>query len=449
MLIKFIVLLAGTIIPSLLGLFFLRGEENRKRRVFLLVLSFGLFLYSGWGICRLQDYSVHAIRYIIYHFIAMISFIFFSSNIRFTFGGHTKRKNTIGENEGIFDRALSSIPHFSAIMFVIYFVSALVPFLYPSFRLLDLIQPWKLITNQLMGSDIFVQRTVRQSTFILSLASKFKLIAFPFCLIELNRKHQGKMSYFLLFVLVDMYLSVMSVNYWGRIQLLKPIFFFLTFLILEKKVKIRWIIIPSVIIFVLMTGIINGLFVWRKTGEYSVSGSAWDNITSLIEQETSMPQYYNYLIEIHKSQYITTFGLWLLNLLFPFVDFVDASFSSSRIFSESILNISYASDGFYVILPGWMGESYMIFGESLFFIGAFIGGFFLGVIYKMCSRNKRLSYYLIYLLWTLLLYLRNNTQEFIAQSFNPLIGVIVFYLLYLILRKKSAQRSIAIVESDN
>ena len=124
------------------------------------------------------------------------------------------------------------------------------------------------------------------------------------------------------------------------------------------------------------------------------------------------------------------YTIYIIVFLLPYFFLPDDGFPTlSYYFTNGVLGLNYGQIGYYVILPGALGEGLMVLGKYFAcFYGAFIG-IYAGAFFKYLRRTEYLRYMYIYFLIRFGLAFRGSIQSFVMKSFNCLIYFVIVMVI--------------------
>lgn len=281
------------------------------------------------------------------------------------------------------------IKKYANIIIILYFLCQLFPLLYPTFRLINIINP----PQPDIANFLFERYNNNQEDFVLSVISLISTTLFPFYLLSLY-KFRRKTLILSLLVVIPYYIQYCDIGYLGRGSMLYAIILItgITYYArpnLRKAIVIICVVaIPTLIIFFVQYSLV-------RMGEITGTLSFEEAFTTLLEQESGYPLHFDEVL-LWQGDHIVSYLVWLFTM--PFPGFVrgglDVNFNA--LFTEDLLGISRTTKGFYIVLPGIVGESVYLLGKHLFWINGLLYGFLMGVVYKILMRYPQLICILLY-----------------------------------------------------
>ena len=281
------------------------------------------------------------------------------------------------------------IKKYANIIIILYFLCQLIPLIYPTFRLANLIHP----PQPDIISMLFERFNSDNTDIFLSINQLINSLLFPFYLLSLY-KYRKKTIILSLLVIFPYYIQHCSTGYTGRSAMLVALIMILG-LTYYAKPKLRKPIIwgcifgiPTIIIFFVQYSII-------RIGGITDNLNFEEAFSTLLEQESGYPLHFDDILLL-QGNHIGSYFVWLFTM--PFPGFIrgglDVHFAA--MFSEDILGIARTRPGFYILLPGVVGESVYLLGKQLFWVNGLLYGFLMGIVYKILTRHPQLICILLY-----------------------------------------------------
>ena len=162
-----------------------------------------------------------------------------------------------------------------------------------------------------------------------------------------------------------------------------------------------------------------------------VEGSRAFTMWEMVESEIGYPKHYARIHKMGTIAEVKDFFLHLLDSFVPILPTPAHNIDVNIAFSEIILGVKLTGSGFYIKLPSILGEAFLIFGESLYWLHAVVIAFMASMIYKMVGENKRLS--VLWAYYTICI-LRVGRAGYIELSMTVLLNYLVFFAMILIIR---------------
>lgn len=417
-------LVLGTVTLYLVGASL---ASRRSLRIKMAVLAVVYFLYSGFGIAMDDE---RLAKYIFSYFL-FLALLF--GGVLLAGGRRRVAESVDTSDEGEDPKSTKWWSDRTATALAVGYLAAIVGQLIATSSLGVLLQPGQILLDANKGGEIFQGRLLRADNLTFVLLGYVKLLCLPFFYIEMQRRFDRKWLVQLLWLLAVTNLQVAAANQWGRSAWIQPILVWLLILLVHRRITGRTFSAMAAVGFVLVVPMLNALADWRSGRGFSIAGGLGHNLASFADQELSYPRYLPVAEAMGASgQYIEKYLYWLSTLPIP-GSLTGGSFSVTRDFSERILGIRYGDGGFYVLLPGWLGESFIAFGEYYALWGLIVG-LVIGLLDRFMSRTPALLTFDAFLTGLLAVYLRSVSQEFIAQA----VGCLWILLLLFVLRRVRA-----------
>lgn len=348
---------------------------NRIAKYFFFFMILLYLIYSGIG-GALKDVSD---EYLIFYFIFTICI---SLGIRF---GLKVVKSSSYTSWIRWDNYLDYFINYKAKnIIIIYYCIKLLDLIFPEFKLLNLLYP---PTPDLAAVMDVRYNALENSSVVSTILLFMSQLLYPFFLLALfkYRKQTLKLS---LIVLGTYYINYCQEGYLGRGSMLEALIIIIAFTYFYRPKLGKYIIISSAILLPLLLIFLVQYSIKRIGGEVD-NISAGDAIETLLSQESGYPRHFSEILKLRKH-YMFNFLIWLFTMPLPgiFRGSIDVQFNA--IFSELMLGIPRGAKGFYILLPGIVGESIFIFGKYLFWLNGLIYGSIIGISYKLLSTHKQL-----------------------------------------------------------
>lgn len=406
---------------------------KRMKNIYLKVLSYfvliGFLFYSGFGlfIYEIEDRLLYSIQY-------CLSIISFSITMILCQAKHTKH---IERKKNIDEKYVKSNKYvFTRIFSLIYIITFFIPLLYPTNRLADIFKPSLLIekysavrssTNVELKSDSIYYVT---TNFIRTLCLPY----FYIYLYSIRKKSAQVISIYIFVA----YLDAINLNYISRNEIIVILGFIFLYLYTEKILPKKFLITALFISipFVIIT--LNVLKYARNSLDFNTSFiiSLSDiflsetnfvlnyNRASLLSDSISPIQYYIYVLTCFIPSFIRNrFGIYTINL--------------QEIHSNTLLNLKYGEESYYIILTSVLGEGIIVFNKYFAWIYMIIFALILNWFAERINRNDCMSLLFIYFILDILRDMRGGSQFIITRwgsSFVPLL--IISYLFRQLIVKR-------------
>lgn len=408
-----IVLIFATFIVVLISVKLIPDNIFKVATAFM---SFGIFMYSGYGIAYKGVDDEYIGKYILYITALVIPLIIVGR----------KKKNVILQKESNIDKCL--INHYATLkrLTVLYFVMLFIPLVYPEFRLFDLFIYGGGITDSL-----YDDRNMYKANQLITLVDMLVIFLRPFFfayLVIYKQKKSGNYLPTILFAL-NILLAFMRYRYFGRYQM---VIYGVELYILTFGIKGFNFHLPKKHIFAIV-GILIAFIPLLYAYSYTRIGGDVGNLSfgasleRLIESEVYYPVWYDHILNsgFIKGQTGTLFILWLICLPIPSFIWPSKPKISADEFTYSITGKRYTDAGYSSFLPSAMGEGFMFFGEDFYWIHALVVGLITALILRFLIKHKTMIYYVAVIIITSLIFGRGAAGSFIPPLVNGVMPIIV------------------------
>lgn len=341
---------------------------------------FGLFIltylvYSGIG-GALEDANP---SYVVYYFIFSI---FVSLGIFWSFRivkSTTKNRKYLSWFR-FFDYFIDK---YATKIIIAYFILNLSSLVYPEFKLLNLISPPAPDVISMLGE----RYNGGETNIISSIINGLNNLIYPFFLFSFYkyRKNTLALSFIIFF---NYYIEYCANSYIGRGTLMTGLIIVGAFTYFYRpKLGKRLLYAAIFVIPFLLTFLVQ--YSITRIGGSATDISASDALETLMSQEGSYPLHFTQILN-SSGDYTLNYLVWLFTMPLPgfFRGGLDANFNA--IISEYLLGMNRTDRGFFILLPGIVGESVFLMGKSLFWVNGLIYGFLMGACYKVLSRYPQL-----------------------------------------------------------
>jgi len=433
MIMNFPILLVLLIFETLLVLVVLILFKSRKYRFSILFISFGLFCYSGIGAAfegtaktYLQYYIVFCIVLVLFYYLFVvalqpISLLINSSGIDIT--------NGINETKSF------------RFIIPIFILIQLFPLIYPENKLFLLFKPPMPDLVRLM-KDKFTNESVG---IIEKTWDYIRLLIAPFFYIALYRYRKKPFTVFLLLIAI-LYLQYLKSAYIGRGQILAAFAIFalgMWFLYPGKRKRIIIWGLVSIIPIVMLAYIYQVIRGQGRLGDLSITNA----FAGVFNIEFGFPR--DVTTKIISNDYrenISAYLLWLFTLPVPKVLTGPLAVAHVNMdISQLILGIGPSSHGFFIVLPGIVGESIFIFGEQFFWLQACFIAFAAALLIRICECIKSFLFLEMYILVQLAYYMNRGG---IGGSLPNLVNDFILLYLYLFYRIFNVKRFLFVTKRN-
>lgn len=395
---------------TLLLFLILRKRFKDVDRIFLIFSILLFYIYSGFGAAFEKVTLYYSFMYNVFILVFYYTF------------GITQRINLANVN----NKNLKLFTNNSSYIIITYIIITLINSAYPSFNLIKLIRP----SAPILEFDLTV--SIKDDP-LKSLLYYILLLLQPFYLIALYKFRLHPIKLFFA-IMLPLYFYFSLGGYVARSYLLPYLAMFLFTVYqfkphLRRKIKIfsSIIIIPLVVFSYFYAE-------WRLGHETDLINLN-EIILSLFFQEASYPLHFTSIYGIEIKTQIMDFFKWLIMLPIPsFIKGNGFSIDINNYFTELITGTNIYTPGYFVLLPGTVLESYLIFGKYLFFLLPFFGGLITGFLYRLIKISETFIIMRVYFIFMFMpLVARAGFFSAIPIAIN---GFILFYILIIILKAR-------------
>lgn len=405
-----------TFFTGIIYLYFIKHFSQRITIFLYSLFVFGYYFYSGIG----GAFSIGVAKdYFIYYFIFLIVFSF---AFRLGLNGKASFHNTLNS---INNYVVKHYKYRDRII-VCYIILALIPLIYPQFRLQRVIAPPlpDITTNFLMRFE------GGSNDQVITIITYFKTLFYPFYLFSIV-KYSGNIFKFLLLLFIPLYLEYCDTSYIGRSAIL---------ILLLQGFICLWQLRPALrrpmlvsLIFILPTFLIFSVFYQTtRLGEIQNIREIkfQDAFQALIVQgEVTFPTLSSKIIDKNYTTDYFEYFLWFITLPFPKFGLIKLHNGLVAYeMAEILTGYKRGQQYFNVILPGLTTESVYIYGRYLFWIHAFIIGFTLAIFARIFNALPRFFPIAIFIG---ILYGYNLNRAGVQSALPTIINYNILFYIYL------------------
>ena len=392
---------------------FLKG---RRKKLPLLALLCTVYVYSGVGIAYESVDKINALYYGIYITVLLAAYCVF---MKVRFKPVIAKNVRIVEDPQIWSTKLTKQVFVGLMLF--YLVLRLVSLVYPVNHLAN----FKFVYDSSNNID---NLTGKNTSFITTLAR----IIQPFFFVGMYYAVK-RVRYVAAFLSVDALITLITVGYLSRYEIISicVICFFLYINgeignkpVTNRKKVIRIVLISTILIPVLA-------IVMVRLMNVRTAGGPTYTVWTMLESEIGYPKQYEQIHAMAPIVRTKDFFLHLLDSFIPIVPTPGYNMDLNVTFSEHMLGVKLLSDGFYIKLPGLLGEAFLIFGENWYWLHAIVIAFLTSLIYKMVGENNNLVILWYYYVFSIL---KVGRAGYIELSQGAWLNYLVFIAVLLILR---------------
>ncbi len=404
------------IIVTLIPFFWVFKLKDFNSKIYFGLFLLAFFIYSGIGGSLKDVDDNYFIYYVIYTiFISIGLYIGKGSN-------RLKGDNRISDN-----KLTKLIDKYGTTIILFFLILKLSTLIYPQFLLYRLIDP---PAPDL--SSVFAERfETQESTFLESIIYYLTSLLSPFFFLSLY-KLRLKPGLIVSLLLLITYIDYCKIGYIGRGAMMQSLFVIIMSLYMFKpKLRIPIIIvvvtlIPTIIIFLMN-------YTQIRLGATPGTRNFFQAFEELIYSESSYPLWfsiiYNTPFDINN---FFTFVEWLFALPIPGFLKGDIDLRGDEL-SGLLLGIDSRQPGFYIVLPGLVGESVYYFGKSFFWIHGLLVGMLVGYTFKLLNIHKEMIILFFYSI-TQLTYAINRGGT--GSGFPYMLKILLVYFIILYIYSK-------------
>ena len=406
------------VIADIVAIFFIYGIGKQFETRLVSLIALACFNISSCiGIIMNKENSSYIVTAMVFLvFMVLMICILMEGKYTITFGKNSMQFVSADR----FEKAIKPI----SILGIMFFAIVVVSTFYPTNYFSQITQASFSITGQR-----FALRLSRSSG-IAWIMDRIKLVLLPFFfmwLFTMRESWRKFISVYLIYSLCDMLQSSMITS---RSNYLQLIIFILIYLTLEKKISKKQLVVTSIIIGVL--GIV--LMVWFKDlimGKSATYSGLGDYAQALLQSEYSGGQArLDYCNSV--SDNLDFFHYLYHCFSAPLFFLPDDGFPTlSYYFTTGVLGLNYGQVGYYVILPGALGEGVMVLGKYFAWIYGIFIGVYAGLFFKFLRKHKHLRYVYVYFIIQFGFAFRGGIQAFVMRSLNC---IVYFMIVMLIIR---------------
>ncbi len=401
-------IISGSVCLSSIAVFLAKGKAQR---FLLLAFLAGLAWYSGIGAA---DPAV-SLEYVLFYFIFFLASCLgfhFSKIVFYPMSSQIGRK--VPDFLGDMSKGNGSLT-----LIFVYILLTFFPLVWPEMRILKLIYPGVPNLNIAFGDYLNPQIDVTSK-----LLGYIKILLTPFFYLSLYRLRKNLLLISTVVFLL-LYLVYIDHDYIGRGTVLSEVGGLIIAIWFLKPNYRRFIFLFVASLF----PIIVYLSYWY--GNFRIGGNIeginfWDAVSSLLAQELSFPKRVSMrLLELGTRTNLAKYFTWIVTL--PLPKFLTGGFDIPQFgfnISEIVLGLPTGSVGWYVVLPGLVGESFYLYGPHFFWLHGFFCGFLACFFVRLVERVPQFLFLYAHLLILFFYYLNRG------GIFSLLPRVINYFLLF-------------------
>ncbi len=367
------------IVVTLLPFFWIFKLKDFNSKLFFGLFLLAFFTYSGLG-GSLKEVDEHYFSYyVIYTF-------FISIGLYLGRGRNKKyvvRKSTENKLTKLIDK-------YGTTIIIVFFLLKLTSLIYPQFLLHRLIVP---PAPDL--TSVFAERfETQESSFFESIRYYLLSILSPFFFLSLY-KYRFKPWKLVLLLIIIPYIDYCRVGYIGRGVMLQYLFIIIASLYVFLP-RMRKLIVISFAVFLPTLIIFMVNYTQIRIGGTASVDNTFEALEHLIFYESNYPLWFSTIYnEPFDINNLITYFKWLITLPIPGFLKGDIGLKGDEI-AGLLLGIDSGQRGFYIVLPGLVGESVYYFGKYLFWIHSLLVGLLVGYTFRILNRHHQMGILLFY-----------------------------------------------------
>lgn len=360
--------------------------KDVRVRVAITLSALSIFLYSGYGIALSEVDNSYVYKYLIALFFFYLPFSLLFKN-----------KKGSQRNGRRFESYLDNHPLFLKTATYVYFILIIIPLLFPRFRLFNVFISG--ITIEGIYDYLNASAADPFSRLTSSLAVFFRPFFYAYITFVLLKKPKSLTP--LLLFLADVLIDIMDSCYIGRAAMVNRglVLFFMLFCI--KKGEFRFTKKHGIAILSIIVALIPFLYAYTfiRTGADVEQVTFGESLELLIASEVTYPTYYDHILSspVFEDPSPLAVLLWLIFLPVPTVIWPSKPSLANDVFTYSITGLHRTDYGYSSLLPSFLGESFMYFGEHFYWVFTFLMGFVFALILKYLSNNKYMLLFMLVL----------------------------------------------------
>jgi len=367
------------VIVTLIPFFWVFKLKDFNSRLFFSLFLLAFFTYSGLG-GSLKDIDKH---YFIYY---VIYTIFISIGLYIGKGSNRlKGDNRISDN-----KLTKLIDRYGTTIILFFFILKLSTLIYPQFLLHRLIAP---PAPDL--SSFFAERfETQESTFLESIIYYLTSLLSPFFFLSLYKFRLKPWKLILLLIIIP-YIDYCKIGYMGRASMLQYLFIIVVSLYMFMP-SLRKLIILFLVLFLPTLIIFMVNYTQIRIGGTASAENAFKALEVLIYSESNFPLWFSTIYhEPFDPSNLIAYVKWLLTL--PIPGFLKSGIDlKANEIAGLLLGIEPGEHGFYIVLPGLVGESVFYFGKYFFWIHSLLVGLLVGYTFRLLNKHHQMNILLFY-----------------------------------------------------
>lgn len=361
-----------------IGVVALRGATSQWQRLLLSGVLAGFFLYNGIG----AAYPEVPGDYLLYYFGVLISFVAAFMVFKVTFLSVSRQAGLL------LPRILKNVdttPVWRWVI-VVYLLLHLIPVVYPELRPAQLLAPRLVLLPTHLATR---WGETGQPNYVLRVAEYASVLLTPFFYIALFR-YRNRMYLAAVILLMQLYISFAIDSYISRSQVGIALGVIGLALWVSRPRQRRLLIVVAT---ALLPLILMGNYVYavvriggtvREIGLMDAAKWVW-NVETSFPRNVAVP-----IIESGVRANLLDYIRWIITLPIPkiLIGEVQRTHINCEI-SELVLGIRRGERGFYIVLPGLVGESVYVYGPHYFWLHGVLIGFLAALVIRLLERTPQ------------------------------------------------------------
>lgn len=403
---------------------FLKMTKRFEVKLFVIISGLSVFIYSGYGISFFEVNNYYVIHYL----IALVC-LFIPFPIIF------KQKAITNKEKSSLDMYIGNHGSTMKMIAIAYLIIVALPMFFPKFRFFDVFSRGITIEDRYefinaIRTDAFKRLCITFSTFL-------KPFFFAYLLYVRYKIPKSKVP-IILFAL-DVVIGVMDACYIGRGSMIYNfiLLYFLWFCIKDGEFLISKRQALTLLIIAIGSLPFMYAYTFIRQGLSYESLPFFDTISLLVSSESGCPTFYDHILSssVLDLQTPLAFILWLIFLPIPSLIWPNKPSLANDIFTYSITGLHKTDIGYSSLVPSFLGEGFMFFGEYYFWIYALITGFVFAVILRYLLKSRYMIFFVLYLCVCVFSIGRAGATAVIPTYINGTLSV--FILDYFIFNRKN------------
>lgn len=375
----------GTI---LVVMFVFNYVKDNKIRVAIVLSAISIFIYSGYGIALEVVNNKYLYKYIIALFFFYLPFVLLEHR-----GG--KSNHLQGQ---LMEAYLDKHSGFLRSSAYIYLFLIIIPLIFPKFRMFNVFISGITIEGIYDYFNAVAKDPFSRMTAALALFFKPFFLAY---ITFIRIKEPKSLKPFALF-LADFMIDIMDSCYLGRSSMVYTglLLYFLVFCIKNGEFIITRKHILGILGIILASIPFLYAYTFIRVGFEADAISYSDSLELLLASETTYPTYYDHILSSQILQQVQSplaIFLWLIFLPIPSVLWPGKPSLANDMFTFSITGLHRTDYGYSSLLPSFLGESFMYFGGTFYWVFTFLMGLVFALILRYLSQNRYMTLFMLML----------------------------------------------------